>query len=867
MRRFTLRMMLMVAFMVLGMGSAWADKTLVYGRSFVADETTGVTAWSSADIGTDAWTGSGICTADTNDGLKIASANGTRTWTNTSQIKPTSEYILTYDIDWNVGASYGTGNSGYLKIGNCITFTTSSQDQYGKVTIGENDDISIVNACIKDNNRDGDVWTIHLVVNTKQREVTELTIAGSKGTAKVSYSLTGAMSVGDGANFNSLTIGTVKSGTASSLWTGIKSVVIMQEPAGSTATVTYKYEDTNGNSLSALKEDVQASKAIGSSISTLISSDLTETFYNDDSSIKYVYSTYSVNDDITTLPEAGATITLKFEPRNKYNYSVTTKEGLSNYVLGSGSGYQNEIQTVPYSRYIMSGGSIYECSASNKEYRTTFTLNSNNQEVQISCSSTSDNAILCLEGEDIEGMSNCTGTNVVVRCSGTKAGTTSTPLTIAYLPPGTYTLAAGFYENANTSANFHTETFTVGDNTLSHTMTNANVNVKVFDPFTITERTAVVYNGTTSTNLGLDYVYITGTPEGEIVGALDYSTNYLGMTSDKVTLSPGSSYQFKFKNYNNGGTDNYKNYLVPVYVGDSNPLVIRSDNFEIGDWKNDGCSNNFDWNTNGFVPEMNGATVDMILNYTSDNVLQMLATITTSYNNTWKYFYTSDYAGSKFVSGGSAALTGDIQTALSVEKAFLTILSEKAGATMSLTLSSVGWATLYTPFALDFTGTGLTAYTATVANDQVTLAEVSSVPAYTGVVLKGDEGSYEIPVVASSTETNKGDLQGAPATDRWMSDDTDYYMLAYNSESDKVQFTKLTSGSIAAGKAYLVQAKNSTSGARTLNVVFAEGGTTGIQTLDKTQQADGACYNLNGQRVSQPAKGLYIVNGKKVVIK
>jgi len=30
---------------------------------------------------------------------------------------------------------------------------------------------------------------------------------------------------------------------------------------------------------------------------------------------------------------------------------------------------------------------------------------------------------------------------------------------------------------------------------------------------------------------------------------------------------------------------------------------------------------------------------------------------------------------------------------------------------------------------------------------------------------------------------------------------------------------------------------------------------------------DGNFYNLAGQRVAQPAKGLYIVNGKKVIIK
>ena len=46
--------------------------------------------------------------------------------------------------------------------------------------------------------------------------------------------------------------------------------------------------------------------------------------------------------------------------------------------------------------------------------------------------------------------------------------------------------------------------------------------------------------------------------------------------------------------------------------------------------------------------------------------------------------------------------------------------------------------------------------------------------------------------------------------------------------------------------------------------------TTGVQEL-KNSKIDGlqtgVCYNLKGQRVSQPTKGLYIVNGKKVIMK
>ena len=58
------------------------------------------------------------------------------------------------------------------------------------------------------------------------------------------------------------------------------------------------------------------------------------------------------------------------------------------------------------------------------------------------------------------------------------------------------------------------------------------------------------------------------------------------------------------------------------------------------------------------------------------------------------------------------------------------------------TITSAGWATLYTPYALDFSGIdGLTAYTATLDGETVILTAVNDVPANTGVVLKGTEGS------------------------------------------------------------------------------------------------------------------------------
>jgi hypothetical protein len=49
-------------------------------------------------------------------------------------------------------------------------------------------------------------------------------------------------------------------------------------------------------------------------------------------------------------------------------------------------------------------------------------------------------------------------------------------------------------------------------------------------------------------------------------------------------------------------------------------------------------------------------------------------------------------------------------------------------------------------------------------------------------------------------------------------------------------------------------------------LISIDGETTGIDNLERTNDSeDGRIYNLNGQRVSQAAGGLYIVNGRKMM--
>ena len=58
----------------------------------------------------------------------------------------------------------------------------------------------------------------------------------------------------------------------------------------------------------------------------------------------------------------------------------------------------------------------------------------------------------------------------------------------------------------------------------------------------------------------------------------------------------------------------------------------------------------------------------------------------------------------------------------------------------------------------------------------------------------------------------------------------------------------------------------STTHARTMNIIF-EGDVTGISTVKTATSMDGNFYDLSGRRVTKPTRGLYIVNGKKVVMK
>ena len=189
--------------------------------------------------------------------------------------------------------------------------------------------------------------------------------------------------------------------------------------------------------------------------------------------------------------------------------------------------------------------------------------------------------------------------------------------------------------------------------------------------------------------------------------------------------------------------------------------------------------------------------------------------------------------------------------------------------TVDATISESGFSTYSTNYPVDLsTITNGTAYIATDAADgKVTLTKCETkVPAATGLLIAGKAGkTFTINTTADATEAPDGNLLvGLP---NGGTVPAGKYVFAWpNDDVTAASFYVLNSvQEIGSFKAYLDTA--AVGGAR-LSLSFGEdaGEATGISEM-KSQKADGTIFNLRGQRVAQPQKGLYIMNGKKTIVK
>ena len=193
--------------------------------------------------------------------------------------------------------------------------------------------------------------------------------------------------------------------------------------------------------------------------------------------------------------------------------------------------------------------------------------------------------------------------------------------------------------------------------------------------------------------------------------------------------------------------------------------------------------------------------------------------------------------------------------------------------------SSLGYASYCSEYALDFTGvTALNAYVASAAADgKVSMTKVTQVPANTGLILKSASGAavsdVVVPVIENANSVGTNLLVGTVAgvTVDPSSAENGYNYL-FGKKNEVVGFYKLVDKTYNLGvnKAYLHTAADITpamSSAKGVIMDFGDGETTAISNIDADVPNDAIYYNLNGQRVVNPVKGVYILNGKKVMVK
>ena len=175
---------------------------------------------------------------------------------------------------------------------------------------------------------------------------------------------------------------------------------------------------------------------------------------------------------------------------------------------------------------------------------------------------------------------------------------------------------------------------------------------------------------------------------------------------------------------------------------------------------------------------------------------------------------------------------------------------------------------------LNFTGSELKAYIAAgynKAESQVLLVRVYDVPAGTGLYLKGEaDVTYKIPystsqayyvnmlkanLTASSIAKTSGDMSN---------------FLLNKVDGEYGFFAPSETATLGAQKAYLQVPTSFMSGseeAHAISIAFEDDGTTNISDFELFTNSNEHLYNLKGQRVEKAGRGLYIKNGKKVVIK
>ena len=205
-------------------------------------------------------------------------------------------------------------------------------------------------------------------------------------------------------------------------------------------------------------------------------------------------------------------------------------------------------------------------------------------------------------------------------------------------------------------------------------------------------------------------------------------------------------------------------------------------------------------------------------------------------------------------------------------------LSKIALGNTTVSFGATGYATLYAPIALTIPE-GVTAYTGTLNEDNtwLTLSDIEDgiIPKEHAVILKSEAGNkftLEAATGAGTAVANNA-LKGQTSTVAKPAEGTVYTLQSYDGNEDGVKesviFRKYLGEKVSGGRAYVVLPANENGTPAQSIGVRLEDGTTSIDNGQLTMDNEATIiFDVLGRRVEAMTKGgVYIVNGKKVVVK
>lgn len=238
------------------------------------------------------------------------------------------------------------------------------------------------------------------------------------------------------------------------------------------------------------------------------------------------------------------------------------------------------------------------------------------------------------------------------------------------------------------------------------------------------------------------------------------------------------------------------------------------------------------------------------------------------------YYLMAGFTNNQFHASGATTVfyTADNQTSAFRLEAVPVPQQQNAFTTTALTVGNVSAniATYSSPFPVKLPD-GVDAYIAKQDGENIVLQKITgALPANTGVILSSETATDYIPT-ARTTEAlatvNAADNKLVATTGNAVPADVTAYILSQNSGT--AVFKKLMSGAsnrkIKQYKAYLEL--NGSQSAQLMKFAFAGSDLTGIQNVTETSAKSKTAYDLAGRKVGKLQKGIYIVNGKKVIVK